>query len=104
MKHVVLKLVNFDFVYIFILSSGEIHCCRIPLSSSMMTFLIIIIFRLDGPRDVDSLFGKAKFFEMRRNFSGALELVNQVNYLLSETTLVKHSDMPLALDCWLVTT
>ena len=47
-----------------------------------MTLPIIIIFRLDGPRDVDSLFGKAKFFEMRRNFSGALELVNQVNDLL----------------------
>ena len=45
------------------------------------TLLIILIFRLDGPRDVDSLFGKAKFFEMRSNFSGALELVNQVNYL-----------------------
>ena len=36
--------------------------------------------RLEGPRDIDALFGKAKFYEMRRNFSGALELINQVNF------------------------
>ena len=61
----------------------------------MMTLPIIIIFRLDGPRNVDSLFGKAKFFEMRRNFSGALELVNQVNDLPQiKKTVVLHS-----LDC-----
>ena len=57
---------------------------------------------LGGTKDLDALFGKAKYQEMRRNFSGALELVNQAvvifpNYLPS---LIEKMKLQLALRNW----
>ena len=38
----------------------------------------VILYPSDGSRNVQALLGKAKYFELRHNYSGALELVNQV--------------------------
>ncbi|KAL3836422.1 hypothetical protein ACJMK2_021855 [Sinanodonta woodiana] len=56
----------------------------------------------DGASDIDALFGKAKCFEMRHNYSGSLELVNKVivtypNFL---PALVEKMKLQLALQDW----
>ena len=37
-------------------------------------FEAILYFRQDGSKDIEALFGKAKFFETKRNFAGKLVL------------------------------
>ncbi|XP_063424970.1 tetratricopeptide repeat protein 21B-like [Mytilus trossulus] len=56
----------------------------------------------DGSRDIDALFGKAKYYEMRHNFTGALDLVNQVivNYPAFLPALVEKMRLQLALQDW----
>ena len=44
---------------------------------------------MEGSRDIDGLLGKGKYLEMRHNFSGALDMVNQV--------IVAHPSFPGAL-------
>ncbi|XP_012939708.1 tetratricopeptide repeat protein 21B isoform X2 [Aplysia californica] len=56
----------------------------------------------DGSRNVSALFGKAKYFELRHNYSGALELINQVvvgqtNFL---PAFVEKMKLQLALQDW----
>lgn len=61
-------------------------CCRLP----------------DGARDIEALLGKAKHMEMRHNYSGALELVNQVIVAYSGFTpaLIEKMKLQLALQDW----
>ena len=64
--------------------------------------ICLIYLSQEGTKDLDALFGKAKYQEMRRNFSGALELVNQAvvafpNYLPS---LIEKMKLQLALRNW----
>ncbi|PVD35924.1 hypothetical protein C0Q70_02893 [Pomacea canaliculata] len=56
----------------------------------------------DGSRNIDALFGKAKFFELKHNYSGALELVNQVvvNYQNFLPAFVEKMKLQLALQDW----
>nr|KAG5695130.1 hypothetical protein BaRGS_017229 [Batillaria attramentaria] len=56
----------------------------------------------ESPRNIDALFGKAKFFEQRHNYSGALELVNQVvvNYQGFLPAFVEKMKLQLALQDW----
>ncbi|KAJ8306896.1 hypothetical protein KUTeg_014980 [Tegillarca granosa] len=56
----------------------------------------------EGSRDIDALFGKAKYLEMRHNYSGALELVNQVivGYPTFIPALVEKMKLQLALQDW----
>ncbi|BFZ22635.1 hypothetical protein BsWGS_25674 [Bradybaena similaris] len=56
----------------------------------------------DRSRNISALLGKAKFFELRHNYSGALELVNQVivshaNFL---PAFVEKMKLQLALQDW----
>ncbi|KAL5010855.1 hypothetical protein ScPMuIL_013160 [Solemya velum] len=57
---------------------------------------------LDGAKDVDILLGKAKYCELRRNYTGALELINQV--VVSQSgflpALVEKMKIQLALQDW----
>ena len=48
------------------------------------------------------MFGKAKFLEMRRNFTGALELINQavVSYHNFVPALIEKMKIQLALQDW----
>ncbi|KAM4698341.1 tetratricopeptide repeat protein 21B isoform 1-T1 [Rhinophrynus dorsalis] len=52
--------------------------------------------------DVFAMLGKAQYFEMRQNYSGALEAVNKiiVNYPLFIPALVKKMKLQLALQDW----
>ncbi|GFN94695.1 tetratricopeptide repeat protein 21b-like [Plakobranchus ocellatus] len=57
----------------------------------------------DGTRQVWALLGKAAYFEMRHNYSGALELVNQVVVAQSASFLpglVEKMKLQLALQDW----
>ncbi|CAH1774388.1 unnamed protein product [Owenia fusiformis] len=56
----------------------------------------------DGVKDMDALFGKAKFFEQRRNFTGALELLNTavVNFQSFIPPLIEKMKVQLALQDW----
>lgn len=56
----------------------------------------------EGARDIDALFGKAKYFEVRHNYTGALELVNQVivGYPAFIPALVEKMKLQLALQDW----
>ena len=57
----------------------------------------------DGTRQVWALLGKAAYFEMRHNYSGALELVNQVVVGQSSSFLpglVEKMKLQLALQDW----
>ncbi|XP_046549679.1 tetratricopeptide repeat protein 21B-like [Haliotis rubra] len=55
-----------------------------------------------GNRDIDALFGKSRFLELRRNFSGALEVVNQVVVGFSGflPALIEKMKLQLALQDW----
>ncbi|ESO93623.1 hypothetical protein LOTGIDRAFT_189817 [Lottia gigantea] len=57
---------------------------------------------LDGSKDIDALFGKSKFMENRRNYSGALEIVNQIVVSFPNFTpaLVEKMRLQLALQDW----
>ncbi len=53
-------------------------------------------------KDIDALFGKAKYNEMRRNFSGALDVISQAivavpNFL---PALIEKMKLQLALQDW----
>ncbi|KAH9507420.1 Tetratricopeptide repeat protein 21B [Bulinus truncatus] len=57
---------------------------------------------VNGSKNVSSLFGKAKYFELKHNYSGALELVNQVvvsqpNFL---PAFIEKMRLQLALQDW----
>lgn len=56
----------------------------------------------DGSRNIDALFGKARFFELRHNYSGALELINQVvvNFQGFLPAFVEKMKLQLALQDW----
>lgn len=56
----------------------------------------------EGSRNIDALFGKSKFFEQRHNYSGALDLVNQVvvNYQGFLPAFVEKMKLQLALQDW----
>ncbi|KAK7092869.1 tetratricopeptide repeat protein 21B-like [Littorina saxatilis] len=56
----------------------------------------------DGSRNIDALFGKAKFFEQRHNYSGALDLINQVvvNFQGFLPAFVEKMKLQLALQDW----
>lgn len=58
--------------------------------------------RKEGQKDLDALFGKAKYQEMRRNFSGALELINQavVAYPKLVPAIIEKMKILLALQNW----
>lgn len=58
--------------------------------------------RNDGARDIDALFGKAKYFEVRHNYTGSLELVNQVivGYPAFIPALVEKMKLQLSLQDW----
>lgn len=58
--------------------------------------------RKPGTKDLDALFGKAKYQEQRRNFSGALDLVNQavVSYPNFLPAIVEKMKILLALQNW----
>ena len=57
---------------------------------------------MEGTKDIDALLGKAKFMELHRNFTTALELINQVvvsfpNFLPG---LLEKMKVQLALQDW----
>lgn len=56
----------------------------------------------ESPRNIDALFGKAKFLEQKHNYSGALELVNQVvvSYNGFLPAFVEKMKLQLALQDW----
>ena len=56
----------------------------------------------DGSKDIDALFGKSRCLEMRRNFSGSLELINQVvvAYPNFVPGLVEKMKVQLSLQDW----
>lgn len=58
--------------------------------------------RKHGNRDIDALLGKSRFLELRRNFSGALEVVNQVVVGFSGflPALIEKMKLQLALQDW----
>ncbi|XP_059173967.1 tetratricopeptide repeat protein 21B-like [Physella acuta] len=57
---------------------------------------------VDGSKNVSALFGKAKYFELKHNYSGALELINQV--VVSQPSFlpafVEKMKLQLALQDW----
>ncbi|KAK6182507.1 hypothetical protein SNE40_010181 [Patella caerulea] len=57
---------------------------------------------IDGNKDIDALFGKSRFLESRRNYSGALEVVNQIVVTFTSFTpaLVEKMRLQLALQDW----
>lgn len=55
-----------------------------------------------GSKNIDTLFGKAKFYELRHNYSGALELINQVvvSFQGFLPAFVEKMKLQLALQDW----
>ncbi|CAD5116982.1 DgyrCDS5817 [Dimorphilus gyrociliatus] len=55
-----------------------------------------------GQKEVDALFGKAKFFEQRKNYSGAIELINQIVVSVPKmvAALVEKMKLQLSLQDW----
>ena len=70
----------------------------------VQSLAIIAFLRIE--KDVDALLGKAKFLESRRNFSGALENINQavVSYPGFLPALVEKMKIQLATQNWEQTT
>ena len=58
--------------------------------------------RLEGMKDIDAILGKARYQQNRRNFSGALELVNQliVAYSGFVPGVIEKMKVLLALQNW----
>ena len=56
----------------------------------------------DPHKDLDGLLGKAKYLEMRHNYSGALEFVNQavVSFAQFPGVLVEKMKLQLAMQDW----
>ncbi|XP_061174848.1 tetratricopeptide repeat protein 21B-like isoform X2 [Saccostrea echinata] len=57
---------------------------------------------MDGSRDINALLGKAKYLESRHNFTGALELINQliVTYPGFMPALIEKMKLQLNLQDW----
>ncbi|XP_048728803.1 tetratricopeptide repeat protein 21B-like isoform X2 [Ostrea edulis] len=57
---------------------------------------------MEGSRDINALLGKAKYLEMRHNFTGALELINQliVTYSGFMPALIEKMKLQLNLQDW----
>lgn len=58
--------------------------------------------RMEGSRDINALLGKAKYLEMRHNFTGALEQINQliVTYPGFMPALIEKMKLQLNLQDW----
>ena len=64
--------------------------------------VFLLFHRQEGIKDIDALFGKAKYMEMRRNFSGAMDLISQavVAYPNFLPALIEKMKVQLALQDW----
>ncbi|XP_064595299.1 tetratricopeptide repeat protein 21B-like isoform X2 [Liolophura sinensis] len=80
----------------------EMTCGRDAFAKKAIKFFDEAISLPDGARDIDALLGKAKHMEMRHNYSGSLELVNQVIVAYSGFTpaLIEKMKLQLALQDW----
>ena len=65
-------------------------------------FLIFFLYRPEQPTLLDALFGKAKFYLSRFNFSNSLEMLNQAvaSYPEFLPALIEKMKAQLALQDW----
>ena len=58
--------------------------------------------RQSGSQDIDAMLGKAKYFEIRRNYNGALEICNKLIVTIPNFIpgLIEKMKITLALQDW----